>query len=356
MIKFTLIPFDVLFFGSSKPFNLNVQEAISIFPPFPSTLASAICGKIFSERKIDVSGILKKIYGPFLEKDKKILFPKPLDILIEKKKKDGEISMVKLFNNFKLINPSYTDTQELKEILWENKKGKEFGVFEGFITLEGLKKWLKNQDVGKEDVIFQKDIFEFESRIGIKMDYSKNVTKGEDALYRIDFIKLKDDVKIIFYVEFNFENEELKKCKLENEEKVYDFFKNSEIKILKLGGEMRNVRYDCESKDIKREFEFCIPDDVKENDIIKILYLTPGFLEKNFSYEILNGSIKTTNLGMLRKNYINRKMVIKKIRRGLKEGSVIYAKVRNSEKLKEIWLNPDEGDFIGSNLRIYAKI
>ncbi|MFN4226539.1 MAG: type III-B CRISPR module-associated protein Cmr3 [Candidatus Ratteibacteria bacterium] len=357
MIKFKFNPFDVLYFGGGKPFNLSVQEASSIFPPFPNTLASAICSKIYFEKGINVSKIIRKFYGPFLEKEGKILLPKPLDILCEIKKKDGEICGVDLKDKFKLINPAYTDCQGLKALLWENKRNKHFEVFESFITIDGLKKWLNNQEIKKEDLVFKGDIFEFEPRIGIKMDNSRNVTKEEDALYRIDFVRFKEGINLIFYVEFNFDDEELKNTGLDDLDKIYDLFNNT-IKVLKLGGEMRSIRYECErvEKSIEEILEIRKPQ-IKNNDVIKILYLTPGITpfisEENFSFlEFLSVVIKSTNLVMKSKNCGNGKI----LRRGIVAGSVIYAKVKDGNKLNEIWLNPKDGEFIGCDLRIYTKI
>lgn len=64
MIMFKLKPFDVLYFGSGK--TLSVATSVkSIFPPYPHTIAGAICSKIYKKTGIDVSQILKYIYGLF---------------------------------------------------------------------------------------------------------------------------------------------------------------------------------------------------------------------------------------------------------------------------------------------------
>ncbi len=86
MISFILNPFDVLFFGSGKPFNIGSQDTISIFPPFPHTLASSICSAVYHHKGIDVDQILKSVYGSFLEYKGKVYFPKPLDILNKKRR------------------------------------------------------------------------------------------------------------------------------------------------------------------------------------------------------------------------------------------------------------------------------
>lgn len=346
MIKFQLSSYDILFFGSGKPFNENVSEAISVFPPFPNTLASCICGKIYSHKKIKINKIIKKVYGPFIEKREEILFPKPLDILKEKKKEFGEISCVDLVSKFSLINPSFCDHEKLKFLLWQRERNKDFETFEAYIKLEGLENWLANKKIDIDDLVEKSDIFLYESRIGIKMDYSKNTTESEDGLYKIDFARVREDVKIVFFVEFDFGNEELKKCGLETEEKILDFF-NEGIKVLKLGGEMRCVSYECKIN----EFNFFETPSVEEGDIIKILYLTPGFLEDNPAYEIINASIKPINLGIHSKH----SGYGIKLKKGICAGSVIYAIVKDKEKLKDIWLNPKNGEFIGANLMIYTK-
>lgn len=87
MIRFTLTPFDVLFFGSGRPFQMGDVVA-SAFPPHPNTFASAICAKINQIKKIKVSNILKAVYGPFVKKSDKIYFPKPQNVYTERKKKD----------------------------------------------------------------------------------------------------------------------------------------------------------------------------------------------------------------------------------------------------------------------------
>ncbi|MEJ5274199.1 MAG: type III-B CRISPR module-associated Cmr3 family protein, partial [Spirochaetota bacterium] len=54
MIKFTINPYDVLFFGSGKPFNKG-GNAKSIFPPFPNSIASSIFAKFYIETGIKIS-------------------------------------------------------------------------------------------------------------------------------------------------------------------------------------------------------------------------------------------------------------------------------------------------------------
>jgi len=54
MLKFIIKPYDVLFFGSGRPFNRG-DVVVSAFPPHPNTFASAICSKIYQFKNIDIS-------------------------------------------------------------------------------------------------------------------------------------------------------------------------------------------------------------------------------------------------------------------------------------------------------------
>jgi CRISPR-associated protein Cmr3 len=189
MIRFALRPYDVLFFGSGRPFNRGDVVA-SAFPPHPNTFASAICSKIYQFKNIDISGILKSVYGPFISKEDKIYFPKPQNIYGEKKKKEKDkfftvkpIDESKL-NLFKSDNTNKPNGIEKLPVYLGDE---EVEQFEGFISADGLKKWLDNQEIKKEDILQHKDIFENEPRIGIKVEPSLYSVGGrEDALYRIE--------------------------------------------------------------------------------------------------------------------------------------------------------------------------
>ncbi len=44
------------------------------------------------------------------------------------------------------------------------------------------------------------------------------------------------------------------------------------------------------------------------------------------------------------------------MKRALVPGSALYAKVDDEGKVKNLWLKPKSGEFIGSNLAIYTKV
>jgi len=283
MIKFTLTPYDVLFFGSGRPFQIGGVVA-SAFPPHPNTFASAICAKINQIKNIKITNILKAVYGSFIKKDDKIYFPKPQNVYTERKKKDvDKVFIVRpLGISLNLFKPENTNKPSKIQTFFVFKGSEEVEPFNAFISSNGLKKWLNNQEIGKEDVLEYKDIFISEPRLGIKIDDSlRSVGGKEDALYRIDFLRLKDDVSFVFWAEFDLLNSELKKAGLDDEDKIFEFF-NDEPRVLKLGGEMKNVRYEVEKNDFRKWIrdELKIKNiELKRGDKIEVLFLTYGVFD-----------------------------------------------------------------------------
>ena len=374
MLKFTIKPYDVLFFGSGKPFNIG-ETAQSIFPPHPTTFAGAICSKIYAQKGINVSGILKVVYGPFIEKDGQIYFPKPQNIFGERKREDIENFFIiePKISSFKLFNYENTNKPKGVEELPIYKGDEEIEPFEGFISIEGLKAWINNQEIEKKHILKTKDIFEYDQRIGIKINPSLYSVGGEeDALYRIKFLQLKENISFVFWVEFNFSCEELEKANLTDEDKIFELF-NNEPKVLKLGGEMRNVRYRVEENDfinyLKNELKLPEKIQIKQGDKIKVLFL---------SYGVFNSKIPKINqfkiISMCFSNYsivgINSKNLGIKTKRAFPPGTVLWLGCESDKNINSIsflinliknqndydFKEPQGNqDFIGTNLVLVIK-
>ena len=286
MIKFTLAPYDVLFFGSGRPFNRGDVVA-SIFPPHPTTFAGAICSKIRSHKNIDTSSILKNVYGPFIQKQGEIYFPKPQNIYGKRKrKKVEEVFVVKPIDKnlkLKLFDPINTNKPSELETLPVYKGEEEVEPFMAFISLGGLKKWLNNEEINKDDILQYGDIFEDEPRVGISIEPSYySVGGSEDALYRVNFLRLKEDVEFVFWVEFNFADLELQKVNLNDEDSIVEIF-NIYPKVVKLGGEMKNARYEVEKDDfiswIRKDLGIKDNLEIKKGDKVRVLFLTYGVFD-----------------------------------------------------------------------------
>ena len=374
MIKFTLTPYDVLFFGSGRPFNRGDVVA-SIFPPAPNTFASAICSKIYYFKKIDVSNILKAVYGPFIQKNEKIYLPKPQNIYKERKKKEfRKIFVVKPFDkNLKLFDSENTNKPNRIKTLPVYKGVEEIEPFDGFISIDGLKKWLSDQKsdqkIDEDDILSYEKIFKNEPRIGISIEPSLYSVGGkEDALYRIEFLRLNEDIKFVFWVEFNFADNGLKEAGLNDEDKVYEFF-NDEPKVLKLGGEMKNVSYEVDKNDFKewiiRELKIKPNLNIEQGQKIQVLFLTYGV----FDFQINGFQIYSACFGNYEIIGINSKGLKRRtIIRAFPAGTVLWLESQNNITINNptfliknqnnfySFKEPDRiQNFIGTNLVLIKK-
>ncbi|HOJ16533.1 MAG TPA: type III-B CRISPR module-associated protein Cmr3 [Caldisericia bacterium] len=369
MLKFTITPYDVLFFGSGKPFNRG-GTAKSIFPPAPNSIASAIFAKFFAEKGIainDKQGIYKTVYGPFVEKAGKIYFPAPMDILKEKKKEEKSdiITAALKKENFNLINIKDTDLDEkISALLWTkgNNIQKDYEPFKGYISLEGLKNWYSNVEIKNEELILSKDIFDYESRVSIHIENDKKTVKEEDGLYTVNFIRLKTDVKLVFWIEANYgENSLLANNKIESDDDLMKIFTQPPF-VLKIGGETRSAGYEVEKDNFFNLFK-----DFKRNpssSFNKVVFLTPGVFEdlnsdRNrildcFGNKVINGAIgEYTLIGISSKNYNHLR---DKTVRAIRPGSVLYFEKESEihkEKSVPIGFLSESRTFIGSNLVLY---
>ena len=372
MLKFTIEPYDVLFFGSGKPFNIG-SNVESIFPPFPHSFAAAIYAKFVSETGITIrngKGIYKAVYGPFIEKSGVFYFPAPSDILQEKKKEESsKFKIADRCNQFSLINIHDTDLgSKIDSLLWskpDNNDSSDYEPFRGFISLEGLKKWFNGGEITKEDLLTYNGIFEQDERVSIRIDHEKGTVQEEDGLYRVNFVQLKKDVKFVFWIELDFDNDSLLKTNNINNENDFVKIFMKKTMVLKLGGETKTARYSIDNHDFNDLFNGFNQSD---NDFRKILFLTCGiFNNDNNKNDNNNKNVKNKKtiidnldkfltgviggyeiVGIASKN--NKDKYGQKTVRAIKPGSVVYLNDIKADCSNVItFLNPDKS-FIGSNL------
>ncbi|AAM25754.1 CRISPR-associated protein Cmr3 [Caldanaerobacter subterraneus subsp. tengcongensis MB4] len=371
MIRFKITPYDVFFFGSGRPFNVG-DVVYSIFP-HPHTLAGAICTKIHAHTKIDTSRILKNVYGPFIERNGKLYFPKPSNILGERKKEEIEnIFHARHYElNTKLFKKENTNADSNIKTFPLYMGKEDIGTFPAFISIEGLRKWLKGEKIEIHEILQYKEIFTKEERLGIKMDSTVNAVGGEeDALYRIEFMRLKEDVNLIVWVEFDFEAEEIKKAGFSDESKLRGFF-NQPPRALKIGGEMKNAFYEVEEENfvefLRENLGVSQMVEVKCGDIVKVLFLTPGvFPDFKFSVE----GFEVFSLALDKYTIVGRyspKLKITKTVRAFPSGTVMWFKAKEDMLLMNpAFIVPEgnyhsfkipsgEQEFIGSNLILIGK-
>ncbi len=349
MIGLKLKPYDVLFLGQGTPFNIGGVVS-SLFPPSPHTIAGAVTAKVIS--LANDPKIIKSFLGPFLfnETERKFYFPKPANIYKKKKEKGTDkIYLLNPVNNsFNLFKPEYTNKPEQVKTLSIYKGDEEIEDFFGFISEDGLKKWLNNQIIDRDDLKTTDKIFEYENRVGIKQDLTTHTVLQEDGIYRVSFVRLKSEWSIVCW--FDFKDSSMR-------ETLFNIF-FEKPQVLKLGGEMKVVRYEI-IKDFQLNKLIKRPE-VKKGDLVKLLFLTPGVYNKSVPeikgleiHSIVSSGYSSISLFSINQNIF----MLKK--KAFPLGTVVFGKVTNVEELKKLWLNPSDGEqnvFIGSNLIIYGKM
>lgn len=351
MLKFTITPFDVLFFGDGKPFNKGA-DAASLFPPLPNTFASAVFARMYLQKGITydkINSLINAVYGPFLQKHDTMFFPAPMDVV----KKVDMFSYLeyKDFSCNRLIHISNTDLGDtLSSLLWlTGKSDKDIKPISGYISINGLKKWYNNETLNESDFLELSKIFEYEDRIGIHINDDTGTTNSQDGLYRVNYVRLKKDLHFVFWVDFNLNN---LNNHYRNEDEILQFYQN-EPKVLKLGGESKNAFYKCEINDFHSLFKNW-NSTVTSETITKYLFLTPAIFEaKNEMKNIVDvlPQFKTGITGRYIIAGINSKSIGTKTIRAIPAGSIIYCEKNspgNSANTVD-FLNP-VNDFIGTNL------
>jgi CRISPR-associated protein Cmr3 len=369
MIKFTITPEDVLFFGDAKPFNRG-NDGKSIFPPLPNTFASSIFAKLYYHKDIKYDGsrqLIKNVYGPFLQKDGELYFQAPKDIFVYSKNKDS--NSCESENKLSVLEPLFvegnrilkrckTDMESLSCFMWlfekkdKDKINKDKKSFDGFISLNGLQKWYEGKfsDITPEDLLRKSSVYREEVRTGIKINDESGTTESEDGLFRVSFVRLCMGFEFAFWVDFNLEN--LKEY-FRDEKELLKFF-DEKPRLLKIGGESKTALYRCEIDDFKLKFKDFKKEAGEDKKLFKHVFLTP-FIFDEASKNILK-LIEGFKGGVTGKYIIagiNSQSIATKTVRAMPAGSVIYTDKRKAELLT---FENQSRDFIGSNLMLSSAI
>lgn len=192
-------PYDTLFFRDGKPFNKGDESwADAIFPPYPATIYGALRSAFFNEN-INIFEELKKEKKLNTETDPTTKLK--INNIIIKKSNDSLFSLPKniLHNNDEihvltnLQNSILTSVEPLQ--VFENNLDPKFKFQEGWLDELIFKNYLSKKydalELKKKDVLFKT-----EPKVGIALN-SVTGTSDESALYRVDMLRLNDDVQLV---------------------------------------------------------------------------------------------------------------------------------------------------------------
>lgn len=210
-----LDPLDTLFFRDARPFDAAIRASGQL--PYPQPLAGAMRTALlarhgfnfadFSARRrrnpreeeraaLEALGAPRNILdlhfrGPWLAlangNHAEPLLPVPLTLTRDEKKKEWYRS-----DPLKDIPPGWSDPDSLRP-LWR-KEGRDAKHPGGFLTPEGIGKFLAGGVPKDEDWLKSEDLYAFDHRTGIKID-PNSLTAAEGQIYGISLLALRPNVK-----------------------------------------------------------------------------------------------------------------------------------------------------------------
>ncbi len=351
MIEIT--PLDTLFFRTGKPFTMGEDTFAEVFfPPSPSTIYGAIRSFLIFQRggleefwagkykdelgtKTDKGSL--KVTGPIILNDDQLLFPAPLDLIVDENTTLRRLDFIE--------KPSiFISDHTLPYIHIHKPKGKAEEA-KGWITDIELVEYLNNKK-SEFKITCKEGLFLYENKTGIARERNTNTTK-EGHLYRIPMIRLNDKVSIV--------------VKIEGVNDIPD------VGILQLGGESKGAKFRRIEDKLQK---FNNMDFNLENRLFKIYLATPAIFKKgwlpdwiNDNYEGEFNGIKLKLIGAC----IGKPLHIggwdiaskrpKPLRKAVPAGSVYYFEILDSSefsKIKETFhlknmsdINPEEGFGLG---------
>ncbi len=215
MMRLFIEPTEPLLFRTGRPFNAGENNfAETIFPPTPETLQGAVRAAIAThwDRTKTIAQVFedpdlvklignRKNYGRFRitglalgrrknsdSEDGPVerLFPSPLYL-----QKDGK-KIIRFYP--KQITDVRSDIPEDMRYLWTDEEADDKLENVGWLTERGLIRVLRDKEkpLG-EEIVSNREIFEYESRLGIGMNNETKTTR-EGLLYQVRMVRMKHDL------------------------------------------------------------------------------------------------------------------------------------------------------------------
>ncbi|MHB1492248.1 MAG: type III-B CRISPR module-associated Cmr3 family protein [Thermoplasmataceae archaeon] len=216
MAFYRIEPLDTLFFRDGSPYNMGESNQInikSIFPPNPRTATGAmrvaIARSLGWDGKGDWGGEIKSqigdeenlgtldFEGPFIAQKNELLFPLPMNIMVEQTEQINSKG-TRMNNEFIKLEPerlgSFTD---LGEVRFPKRIPSKATKIKGYIRGNDLKKILWGDDNLKGISIISRDeVFREEHSVAIKRNLiTLNVDEG--GLFSRTYIRMQEEFFLI---------------------------------------------------------------------------------------------------------------------------------------------------------------
>lgn len=205
-----LRPLDVLHLRGNRLFGGPGDHGEALMPPWPSAFTGAVLSRALAD-----SGRLQeateKKNGPQLVRDmfgrcslkwmalageesrNRLYFPMPADLVVRSENGSPVPERIAPVSREKFTGCSLSLSEELAEspVLRSASKAKTDGGF--WLTIAGLEKHLKGEEVKGEDLISTKKLWKYDPRLGIAMDPGRR-TAEEGRIYTTEAVALAEGV------------------------------------------------------------------------------------------------------------------------------------------------------------------
>jgi CRISPR-associated protein Cmr3 len=302
---------DVLFFRDGRPFMSGTEQMVSRLP-LPQTFAGAIrtallravgcdfhrlrqgikAGQTFAQAVTQAChqeyhwiGQLS-VRGPWLARrhsdtsQLEVLVPAPA--ILHRPKKGGHTPLLRLSPLPRDQLPGWcpADDQQRLRPLWL-KRPEVTETVKGYLTPEGLQKFLDGQVVNEQEIVSPAELFSYDFRTGIGIAPDRLVA-AESQIYSRGFLALKNDFypykQVVLYAE-------LLVPEATSRESLQQLLDG--LVTLPLGGEGRQVAVER----LEQPFAWPQPSSQGNNHLPLLLLTTPGVFQAGWQPHALQGRL-----------------------------------------------------------------
>ncbi|GAB6175573.1 type III-B CRISPR module-associated protein Cmr3 [Desulfobaculum senezii] len=210
---FSMEPVDSWFFRDGRPMHID-ESALgsfkSLFPPFASTVTGCLRAAFARSKDWDGRSRWEKVWnkdlgdfnetgplrfsGPHLCKGDELYFPVPQSLYFE-----GKVPCAMAWpSGEKYLTDLYERPISIPEMKPHNPAAKVRDDL--YVSRDGLVKMLNGKHPAKDDVLPVSELWESESRIGIRRS-AETLTTEENALYTTKHVRLRKDVSLVCGIE-----------------------------------------------------------------------------------------------------------------------------------------------------------
>ena len=213
-LRLELEPVDTLFFRDARPFEAASRAASGL--PTPQTLAGALRTTLLEHHGVaptELGGLVREgatfaealatfgpvvggiaevvVKGPWFGLGEQLLVPAPANLRREKKTEGRLIRLDPLAS----APPGWRPRVDGMVPLWRwGRSGVE--AVDGYLTMDGLRRFLEGGVPDESDVVPSSDIYAFEDRTGIGIDNARGAA-GEGRIYGIRLLVPRSDAILV---------------------------------------------------------------------------------------------------------------------------------------------------------------